>query len=218
MLKFFELGDRNTLHIAKEEVLLHPEFAAVYRKSKPVEGDSDGRKKVYAYSVFAFIYFMYDYGSSFSDLNDKERNIKSIKEANLPPEWTPNAMEKEAIEKYVQLQIDKTPTLKIVTNLKRGLTMSSDIIKLQIDRMETVMLNVGMMAETLDYTKTDEVTAYNLLVETLSKNLLAFLPMSESINKTLDSIVKLEEKVIVELGSGETAAGGKEIGNRANPK
>ena len=218
MLKFFELGEKNTLRIAKDEVLLHPEFAFIYRKSKGVDGDADGRKKLYAYSVFTYIYLMYDYNSSFADLDDKRRHKDSVKESNLPETWTPNAAEQDAIDRYIKLQDDKTPTLKVVANLKRGLTMSADVVKFQTDRMEHIKAAILQMGDTLDYTNTESLSVYNSLVETLTKSLTSFLPLADKINLTLDSVVKLESKVIVEMGKDKEAAGGKSIGNRADPK
>jgi len=217
MISFFSYY-KNNLILNKPEILLHPEFATILRKDRTSEGDADGRKKLYTFKVFGYIYLMYDFRSPYNELDYDARHKVVTKELDLFDDWKPNKLEKEAIEKYMTLQELASPSIRILGSVKRGLQVSAKVVDRIISKMEKAIDNLDTFEKNLDYEDIGQLQAMNAIVEGLKKDMFGLLPLPEKINEALVGIRKVEDNIKNDLAEQtDTAAGGKSIGNRADP-
>lgn len=172
--------------INKDEVLLVPEFAALFElKYNKGKGDSDGRLRKRAHAELTYMYFMHSFTSELKEYSEEERHIESLHAAGLPDNYTLSDELKAACEKYVKLQ--ETRSLKLLNSAN-----------IAIDRMRTYF-------ETIDYTKT---TANGSLVNDPNRVATTI----GNLHKAIEAMDKLEKKVRLDLGEEAKNRGDQEEG------
>ena len=107
MIKLFEFND-GKISLARAEIGLYKEFAAILRRDRGSDSDSDGRKKFMAMKEFHYIYLTCDGDSNLRDKGfaGQELKEKAREEAELPDNWKEDAFIKAAMRKYEQLNFD----------------------------------------------------------------------------------------------------------------
>ena len=103
--KLFTIHEGNIV-INKVEILTIPTFKHILRRDKGSEGDSDGRKKYWAFKEFAYIYHIADYKSvpNRNGYNYTKARDYAIKKAGLPLDYKPDATVQQAIKDYIDEQ------------------------------------------------------------------------------------------------------------------
>lgn len=117
----------NQIVISEEAYTLTP-FKKVWERDK-------SKTKEVALAELAFIYFMEDFKSDFSDIvNEEDREAEVIHSTDLPKSWKEDVLVKEAREFYRKRSEEITPLL-----------MLKDA-KIVIDRMRDFYRNVDFLA------------------------------------------------------------------------
>lgn len=118
----------NQITIAEEAYLLVP-FKKIWDRDKSID-------KATALGEMAFIYFMEDFKSDFSDITkEEERKIEVLRSLTLPPSWKEDKIVKEAREFYRKRSEEITPLLllrdaKIVIDKMREFYREVDFLAL----------------------------------------------------------------------------------------
>lgn len=132
-MKLFILDDDSRLTVNKIEILLVPEFAALW---EPVRNKSDRDKNGYsrlrAYNEFKYIYLMYDWESPYKTFNEQDRRNTVIEETGITEEGLKDVKFLAACRKYEKMQI--TPQLRLLEAAYRALdelTLFYNLVNLQ---------------------------------------------------------------------------------------
>ena len=83
----FKIDKKGLLEINKIEARATPVFKRILVRSKGVEGDSDGRKKHFAFKELMYIYLVASNKSIYRDLHEEKRKEKAKRKADLPDDW-----------------------------------------------------------------------------------------------------------------------------------
>jgi hypothetical protein len=173
--------------------VISPELRLVPQFKKIIQRDKD-RFKRKALDELAYIYFMCDYKSPYSNQSvvDKEdqitRSLKLLGEGYKPDQDVIEGMD-------VYLKFQETPSIKALRSTKEALINASKVIDVMNEQVSDAMK---------DPDNRDMVTA----VDTLEKLLI----LSEKLPKTINTIVALEEKVQKEQHENSKLRGGGKAG------
>lgn len=213
--------ENGLLVINKDYVRGIPEFKVILEKDRGSEGDADGRKKFMANKKFMYIYIvasMFSYANK-AGYNDKQLHEAGIREAKLESNYKPDQEVKEAIVRYREIQIEMFPTLKIINSILVGLRIGENIITSITTSMEaTLVMQEDIIAkkradnEPIDLAQTMATT--NGLMDQLTQ----ILKIAKQVPDSVETIKGLEERLKKEMSGTNISRGGKEIGNRADPK
>lgn len=126
-MKFFKLVN-NEIVLDRDEVLLYEEFNVILKRNKPIEGDSEGRKKLFNYREFKYIYFMSDTNSFPNRMgyNKSMAHEYSVKHSKLPNGYMPDKEVIAAINLYKNH--DTTPMKETAKELRKTLNLNSRVI------------------------------------------------------------------------------------------
>ena len=132
-MNLFILDDNYKVTINKIEILLVPEFAALW---EPVRNKSDRDKNGYnrlrAYSEFKYIYLAYDWESPYKGFTEQDRKNSAIEETGLTPNELSDPKLISAIQKYQKIQV--TPQMRLLESAYRAvdeLTLFYNTVDLQ---------------------------------------------------------------------------------------
>lgn len=226
---FFKVVN-HLLEFDSDEVRAIPEFRELIRRDKGKRGnnqDVDARTKLRFFSELKYIYFYCHYKSPYSGYPDKERHTISVKDAELEPDWKPDAEVKAAIAKYMEF-LD-TPSIKILNSLQRGLTLSSNVIDNVCENMQFLLdeikdshtsLKGNDISDPVAYLQAKKEVILRQVEYTngLIANLKILQDLGAKVPKTLENIDILAEKVKKEIEGDNLVRGGRQKGNRADPK
>lgn len=167
-MDLFDIDEVTKLPIPKAELLLVPEFKEINRRSRPIDGDSDGRKKVHNYKELGYIYFVGKWDSRFKlkSVKDKDAEVKKL--LKLPDEWIPDEVVKAALNIYIDLQV--TESTELEASLSGSIQSLTDYIKSGNEALKTSSLNNA-------------------------KNVSEFLDIVDRISKTVDQLKQTREKL-----------------------
>jgi hypothetical protein len=165
-----------------------PEFKTILIKSKPCNGDYDGRKKLYAQRVFTFIYMLVDFKSPLRDMEEVEKRKEALRCAELEEADIVEQV-KVATGIYEWYQENAARSLRTVKAMRKGL-----------DEMDNYFSSVNFK----DRDKKGE------LVHT-AKDLIANM---KSMKSVYESYKEFEESVFQELLAEETVRGDRKLGGK----
>ncbi len=219
-MAIFKVED-GLLVLDKEEIRGIPEYRKLLERDRGSEGDHDGRKKYQAYKEFFYIYIwtdLYSYPNK-AGLNDKEKHKIALKEADLPNDFKIDIDIKNAIEKYRYVQLLTLPTLNTVSTALKGLKIS-DIIS------QSIIKNIESTLEKYEQDKKAKIERREpisigddmVLTQSLVSQLGQLMEIGTKLPKAIETLEKLKEKLFKEESGINLGRGGKEIGNRADPK
>jgi hypothetical protein len=179
MLRLFTKKTKYEIEFS-EDLLAISEFRALIDADK-------SKNKVQAEKELKYIYFVYDFNSYLATLEEPVRKTQAIKECKLPDDYKPTKLHAEAINKYLDIQENSVPTLKLLRDAYTNLD------------------SIGTYIKNINYHEKDKlgrpVNSPDTSMNTLTK-----------VGKVHESIKILEEKVLKEIAGETTIRGGGKIG------
>ena len=164
----FFIYNEGQLELNKAEILLVKEFANIYslKFNQGETGDKDGRKRLRAYRLFAYIYLVHSWKSPYSDFSHNERHQAALEDTELDPK----ILEKEEVQALITkaLELQDTRIVKLLKSAHR------------------VVDELRHYFETIDLQERDPVTGKPIFA---AKDLMANLA---SLSKTVESLQQLE--------------------------
>ena len=106
-IELFKLVD-GEIQFDRIELLLIPAFKEIIRRDQGSPGDTQARKKLFAFKEFHYLYLIADY-QSFCNMHghdDNEAHVYAVTEADLPEDYKPDLSVRSAIRKYKDEQYD----------------------------------------------------------------------------------------------------------------
>lgn len=199
-VKLFELK-QGSISLAKDEVLLIPEFQFIYKRDKGSPGDSEGRKKLRAFKEFSYIYYIADIDSpcNAQGMKGREAHEFAVRNSGLETKYKPDDHIKGAIKKYKELTVD----------------INRELITTLLGIFRNTLLRVKKIDESLNEFLDGPVSVSDTeQVVKLQKELFQIsteLPgQIERLNTALEQVKLMETK-------GELMKGGDEIPESAMP-
>ena len=115
-MELFTLDPTTKLPIIHPSTLTIECFKQLWKRSKPIDGDFDGRKKVFNTKELGYIYFTGKYDSRFKLKSPLEREIKIKELVGLPESWIPDELVKQCVLVWEDAQV--TASLEFVLSLE----------------------------------------------------------------------------------------------------
>ena len=219
-IKFFELDKYRVVDLNKEWISTIKEFKKILTRDKGSKGDVDGRKKLQAIREFTFIYHYCDYASKFGNFSEEDKLSQCIANADLPEDfnYTKDDDLVAAISKYKQLQ--ETPALKLLHELKEGLHSSHRVIRKMRLHLEQELANLDLKDINQEEEIEEDGKSKKKKVDPITKIATALenlINISNKISPAIDSVDDLVEKVKKELGDTTNLRGNREKGHQEEP-
>ena len=173
------------------ETLEIPEFKAVVNRIKKMKGDADGRLKLVAKKELAFIYHMKSNDGPYSSYEEKERFIRLTNDLFEDKDWTPDEVVKKAMDKFEEL--NKTPSSKFIHTTLNMLHRTNAIVDAMINQLEENLVEGKFKVNVI--TKSGIVKTG---VQIMMDDIAALTKAGNEIPKTIETLEKLEEKILKE--------------------
>ena len=173
------------------ETLEIPEFKAVVNRIKKMKGDADGRLKLVAKKELAYIYHMKSNDGPYSSYEEKERHIRLSNDLFEDREWSADIVVKAAMDKFEEL--NRTPSSKFINTTLNMLHRTNAIVDAMINQLEE-NLQEGKF-------KTNVITKSGIVktgVQIMMDDIAALTKAGNEIPKTIETLEKLEEKILKE--------------------
>lgn len=218
--------DKNTgeLIIENEIILATPEFKKL--KDRLVVGGKDlnGYSKTYNKKELLYVFFIADWTGDnwLAGYSDNERHKAAIKECVLEENFKPDNDILKAIEKYIEIQKEHSPTISALITAKRSLNQAGkfivDIVKQTEILQETVKKLTGLVKDEEDIKQTSSIMSQiNTFNTAIKSNINDLLSTVSTITKYILDIEKLERKVKEEHKESIERVGNKKFGTREKP-
>jgi hypothetical protein len=218
MFRFFTFNEKGAVSLDNDTLKTIPEFKVLLSiKYNTGEGDAQGILKKKATKVISYIYFMYDLRSPFSQITDEEERHKNcLLSCGLGPTWKPDKYVKAAIDVYLENVDNLFPELKTLRTLKEGLGIGQRLAAFSNKRM----LKLLDKLESINFDEIDEQTlqTYEAVIASIKNELKYVLEAVPKLNASIDTVLEFESKITQDFKEKERGKGGREIGNRADPK
>jgi hypothetical protein len=200
-MRLFILKD-GALQLYKDEVLLHNELAVIYKRDTGSPGDSDGRKKLRAFTEFKYLYMICDYFSypNQKGLSSKEAHKYAIDSCDLPEKWIPDRMILDAMDFYIDA--NKTVARELNQELVASFKNSSRVVRKLRDTTEDLL---------------DKTTLSALEIAQLTDMQNTLLDISVKLPKNLKALQESADLIKKEESEGEIGRGGSMILDSQNP-
>lgn len=208
------------LVLNKQEIRTVPEFKILLGRDRggKIPGDSDGRKKYFAFREFMFMKLYHHPLSLYRDLSDEKRFDKSFKHAKLPEGWKPDEVFNAAVTKYLEL-IDMSALHHTYINASRGIYAMGEEIKFFNKLRKRYKDQIEECIKLLDASDLEEdKLRYQDIIDQNTIRLMdmasKFQALSDKLPKAFDSIDVLKEKLLKEGGGKKAVYGGGTLGRR----
>jgi len=203
LMEFFKFTGTD-IELAKNEIALYPEALKILRRVVACTGDADGRKKLYNFKEFKYVYFTcdhraypYQHGLSVADTHDY-----ALKQSELPNDYKPDVDMVALMNLYKEEHWSVTK--KTTFNILRALGMSNDVI----DRIQKSIDANLLINETFDTATVDAMIKFQ-------KQLIE---LAIAIPKQIEEAKKMLAKLDEEDGKATEKLRGKaEIEDSMNP-
>lgn len=222
---FFRV-ENHLLVLNKDYIRGISEYKTILVRDKGSDGDKDGRDKKRAWKEFFYIYIK---ASFFSHVNkggydDRSAHEFAVREAELESDFKPDIVIKAAIEKYKKIQLEAMPSLKAISTALKGLRIADTIAENLTDSMQQKLQAnedarlappiEGAEPVNLNIQAAAELATYKLLVEQLQE----VQKISTKIPEQIELLELLYERLKKEQSATDELRGGREKGNRADPR
>ena len=202
-MKFFKLVD-GILELDREEIGLYPNIKKILTRDKGgnVIGDPDGRKKLFAYKEFSYVYYMCDFYAypTQSGMGKKEAHKWTLATIGLPSTYLPDEEVQALMLQYTKEHL--TPTKQTIKNLINLFMMNNAILE-KIEPAIKTLLNTPNL----------NVDQLNELIGLQNSLMKISTSIPEQSKKLKEAMTMLEEEErAVRIGRG-----GKEINDSQNP-
>lgn len=203
-IELFKIEDGDII-VNRPIVLTIPEFNIILRRSKGIEGDSDGRKKLMAFKEFAYIYHIADPDSkpNRSGYNENKAIKYAKDKAGLPDNWKADDIINKAINIYKNecVSVIDESILELIKTFSNTRIITKKVRK----SIETILSNDLL---TVDEAK-EVINLVNILITQAERMPELSIMLQNTINK-----LKIENKV----SKGDVFRGSnEEIPDSANP-
>lgn len=219
--------ENKLLVINKDYVRGVSEFRTILERDKGSKGDVDGRKKFKAWKELFYIYMrasLFSYPNK-GGYNEKDCHEAAIKEAKLEENYKPDESIRAAIDKYREIQLASLPTLASITTVLRALRLSDTIcqdiiqdIEEKIDHNKVVRKKRKEREEKGDKIEPTNIADEMLVIEGLTTRLDKVMGTANKIPNIVETLEKLYERLRKDQSGDNLTRGGREKGNRADPR
>lgn len=217
---FFKV-ENDRLVIDRDAVRGIPIFRIIIERDKGTKGDVDGRKKEFAFKEFMYIYCVSDYRSWIvkGGHNDKECHKLAIKDSGLAETYKPDEVIKDAIILYKERQLGELPSLGAVESILTGLKVADKISKSIANNIERT-LDASEEDRKRKIENSEPILAGDdlVLTQALVGQLKQLMDISTKLPTSIATLEQLRDKLSKEESGTNLGRGGREIGNRADPK
>lgn len=202
-MKFFKLVD-GVLELDRDEIRLYPAINKIITRDKggKIVGDPDGRRKLFAYKEFAYVYYRCDFYAYpiQNGLTNSAAHKWTVKTLELPSDYSPDEVVLELMNQYTKEHLSVTK--RTIKNIIIVFAMTNDILE-KVQPSITSLLNMPNI--TLDQV--------NELIN-IQKTLMAIATtIPEQAKKLREAMTLLEE----EEKAIRVGRGGKTIDDSQNP-
>lgn len=217
----FIVDDHHQLILDKEYLRGIPEFKTLLEKKMVRPGDHEGRKKLMHWQIFFYIKLVAD---KYSYLNqagrtEEELHIEALKECKLEPTWKPDKDVLAAIEKFREIQEAMLPTLTTINTVLKSIRSSDKIATMLLENIEKqIKLYNGKVNDAMEKGEAANIADLSLILDSLLAGLANVQKIAQTVPKIQETLEKLEEKLQKDTAGDQLGRGGKQIGNRADPK
>lgn len=226
MIKLFHYDEREDDIVFDSDIIRDiKEFKELWRRKVGVVGDHRGDSKQRNRQEFLYVYYMAEWSSKnpFYALPNDRRHEKAKASANLPEEWKPDSIVRTAISRYIEMQMELTPTLRFLVQVEKVIGQSSSLIDI-MQAQNTVMMEVltraleGQQLSDLPVNEiTKEIVSLNEASTILSANVLRTFDALTQVKKAQSQLADLSKLVRQEEIEALPVTGGRKLGNRENP-
>jgi hypothetical protein len=103
-MRLFKLNKETSLAELTDEARTLEPYKTLARRVKGMVGDADGRKKLLNEKEIAYVYFAANYDSNLKYAKDEEKLLILKKRLELPDNWVPDEVVKDAIKTWIKDQ------------------------------------------------------------------------------------------------------------------
>lgn len=198
----------------KDELRTIRQFRLIIERDKSPRDKETGEDKLIAKAELSYVYFYCDYNSPFVNLGEDERHKQSLKATDLPDNWKPDKLVKDAMEIYEIIQY--TPAIRSIREVRETLATSHQVVKILNSQNKSML--ASMQAKLNDF-KSDNIKAAELAADNqlLIKNIKDTMQMLAEVEKAIKNSDALEERVLTEVQE-QNIRGGVALGNRELPE
>jgi len=167
-----------------------------------------------------YIFYMADWSDNnqFVNLSDKERNLAAKEACELPVKWEADELIKRAVDKYIKIQQDYSPTAKALIALKRGLRNTAlyyENLGKQVERHNDTLVKLNLEATSAQPDALDQIITQEELLNTVLANASkVLLEAPAKLEKALSEIESLENRMRTEQQKKIEVVGGGNPYNR----
>lgn len=187
-------------------------------------GDAAGRYKKLNMKEFLYVFFMSEWTAAniLAALPDDERHEKAVMLCDMPDGWEPDAVVEQAIDRYIWMQTQLSPTAKTLIAAKRTLYQMSTAFKI-IEKQNGILINIiEKHTEKLQFTNDDDgdvnladtLNELNSASDALQNNMVRVTDNVKRIEDSLKRLNTLEETVKNETKENAAIYGNRILGNR----
>ena len=218
-VQIFIVDEDGFLKLNKDEVREIPAFRQILFDDKGSEGDSDGRKKAYAFKVFKFIYGYANPTSMYRDLPEKKRFANCVAYAQLEENWKPNDNVKEALRIYKEELITLSALHHAYLNANKGVYGVGEDLALLNERRVTIRDSIRKLQNKLDKTK-DKVEAADIIRDIDQQSLFLLdvgtriMNLSNALPNSFKTVDELKKQLAKEESINSGIYGGGDLGRR----
>jgi hypothetical protein len=171
-MNLFQLNSQHNVEINPEAYTLLP-FKAIWDRDK-------SKEKLRANQELAYIYFIADYKSDFSDiLDDTEKEVEVIKNCITIDKWKPDKLVNDAIDFYKKRS--STIALTMLEDAKGGIgKLSAYLRNINFNEVE-------INAKTGDVSPKHDIKKYADTVRQIPAILAALKELEETVKKEIDA-------------------------------
>jgi hypothetical protein len=207
-MKFFKMEGMKLI-LDYPEVLLINEFRNLVDRDKTPNHED-------VYKELVFIYFYCDFNSPHIHKQDDKRKADAIREARLPASWRIDALVKNAIDKYNELQ--NTASVKLLINLKQSLENASSVVAIANQNISFYLKALEKTNLENIFDDIEEMEKYIKKRQVLSDELDRLFNQATKIEKSLETLESVETRVKTEVSDKSTIlSGNKPMEGRMDP-
>lgn len=216
---------KGTLEINKKEARQIDAYKALIERDKggKVEGDFDGRKKLFARKELLYMYIMGDEFTMYSVLNKELRHVRGLELSGLKhfPNWKPDKLVKEAIKQYKE-DLNLSPIGFTYINTKKALYNIGKDIELYEDMNYGLRIEIYELKGEIKNAETEEdkqksKSKLKSCLKDLNSNNKEILNITSTLPDRLESMDKLKVKLSDEDNERDAVIGGGSTYSREDP-
>ena len=225
MLNFFTLDNNKNVVLDNENLKHFKEFRILLSgKYNKTDDDVIGIKKQKARLFFTYIYLVHDIRSPYISLDEEEREKTVCLSLYKTEKIKLLIDEKNAINKFKELQITMYPEIKVIKALKESMEIAFNLVTTTNKNMNKLIQKISYIENDLnneELSNPNSVVLQNIeqITTKIKADLSYILPFIKQIDEA-NKKLKETEKLLVENSNAVSSIGrgNQTIGNRADPK